>query len=86
MFKKTIFIVALAAFSAHAAKEVRCVCKNGVIQSPYCGICGSDAGSQEKIPEGARCLCDTGDNKLRAGKATCADACASYGGWTGDFD
>ncbi len=70
---------------AFAAQETGCICNDGSVQYPYCGICGTDAGTMERNEDGTGviCLCD---GKLKAGEASCADACAKNNGWSGDFD
>lgn len=89
MFKKFI-LIGFFAFSGvvtlHGAQEVGCICKDGSIQSPDCGICGTDAGRQEQTADGATCYCVTGISSLKSGEASCADACALNSGWTGDFE
>lgn len=84
--KKILFILTLMGMSAHSAfgaQEVGCICEDGSIQTPYCGICGFDAGTMEKTADGAACICDNG---LKSQEVTCSQACALHKGWTGDFD
>ncbi len=66
-----------------AAQEVGCICNDRSVKSPYCGICGSDAGTQERTEDGAACMCE---NNLKSHEVSCAEACALNKGWTGDFD
>lgn len=89
MLRKFLIILTLALGTievAYAAQEVGCICKDGSTQTPDCGACGTDLGTQEQTADGAICYCELGGKQLKAGKASCADACASNGGWTGNFE
>jgi hypothetical protein len=89
MLRKLIIIMSLGLGTIQlvdAAQEVGCICKDGSTQSPDCGACGTDLGTQEQTADGANCFCELGGKQLKAGKASCADACALNGGWTGNFE
>jgi hypothetical protein len=71
-------------FSAiQASKEVGCLCKDGTVQHPDCGICGSDMGIMEKTDTGVRCMCE---HQLFHKEASCDEACKNNKGWTEKFD
>lgn len=70
-------------FVMHASKEVGCLCKDGTVQYPDCGICGSDMGVMEKADTGIHCICE---NKLFTKEISCEETCKHNKGWSEKFN